>query len=171
MDKLMNIYNLGNEVANLKELMLRTADEDGTIDEELVAYFENCKGHLEEGCLQFGQMVKSIEAFLGEIANEQARLKEMSDKLKNRAERAKERLTTEMANAGLKKLENVNVTITIRDSQKTIIVDESKVPMEFKKIETKVEEKIDKTAIKNAIKGGAEVEGAFVQDCKNITIK
>ena len=171
MNDIINIYKLNNRVVALRDQLLSSVDEDGEVNEQLLAYFEESKADLQEGCLQFGQMVKSIEAYISAIASEQDRLKELSDRLKNKAEKAKETLTRYMEENGLKKLENPNVSIKISPSVKTIIDNPSEVPQDFKRLETKVEEKIDKTAIKKAIQEGHEVTGAHLEECRNINIK
>ena len=171
MNDIINIYKLNNRVVALRDQLLNSVDEDGEVDAQLLAYFEESKADLQEGCLQFGQMIKSIEAYIQAVESEKARLEQIADRLKNKASKAKETLTKYMEENGLKKLENPNVTIKISPSVKTIIDDPSKVPQDFKKLETKVEEKIDKTAIKKAIQEGHEVTGAHLEECRNINIK
>ena len=171
MNDVVNIYRLNNKVVALRDQLLNSVDEDGEVDAQLLAYFEESKTDLQEGCLQFGQMIKSIEAYIQAVEAEQTRLKELGDRLKNKAEKAKETLTRYMEENGLKKLENPNVTIKISPSVKTIIDNPSEVPQDFKRLETKVEEKIDKKAIKESIQSGHEVTGAHLEECKNINIK
>lgn len=168
---MLNIYNLTNEVVQLRNTLLETADEDGVVDEKLYEYFNARKGDLATACTEFGAMIKSVDAYVQAVANEIARLEGIKSKLEKRQERAKERLKLAMNEAGTKKLESVNVQIRLGESQRTIIDDKEQIPMEFKSVVQTIEEKIDKTAIKKAINEGHEVAGSHVETCINITIK
>ena len=113
------------------------------------------------------------------LEEEAKKLKARADAVKNKAERLKEYLSMNLREDEIKKdpekdpkdikFNTTKVAISFRTSTKTIIEDESKIPVAFMK--EKITTEPDKTAIKEAIENGNVVEGAFLQTNYNIQIK
>ena len=109
---------------------------------------------------------KQLAAEISAIENEIQALSARRDSKKNKAESLKHFLSDILYGANF---ESVRNKITWRKSDEICIVDESKIPIEYKT--EKIEVSISKPDIKKDIKAGKTVDGAELICKNNIQIK
>lgn len=87
----------------------------------------------------------------------------------NKAEYFKEYLKSALLAQGESKFVSTKASISFRKSEQVQVLDESVIPIDFKREKTTIE--IDKAAIKDAIKQGEIIKGAELITNYNIQIK
>ncbi|MDR3169641.1 MAG: siphovirus Gp157 family protein [Candidatus Peribacteria bacterium] len=89
------------------------------------------------------------------MEEEMKRLKELKESRENKIEKGKERISYLLQQAKIEKMNTEFNKLSFRSSESVEILDEDKIPEQFRKIKTEI--KPDKTAIKEAIKAGKTV--------------
>lgn len=163
----MKIYEY-NEIIDT----LLGMDEDG-IDEETGLVFDvtlldklemDRKDKLENLLLYTAQLLADAV----EIERYAAKLTTRAKSKKNKAERLKEWLTTELTRYGDKRFETARIKAAVRENSSVNVFDQNKLPLEY--MRTKTETTADKTAIAAAIKAGETVAGAEIVKSKSLRI-
>jgi hypothetical protein len=136
------------EMADDGDLLLDTLEGATTLNEAIVKVWESARH--DEG------MVEAIKS-------RQAEMKERADRLCERAEKKRLACVNAMQEAGLKKIEAPEVTLSVRAVAPSVVVtDETLIPPAM--LKTKTTTSPDKVAIKDALTSGLPVPGALLSN-------
>lgn len=161
----MNLYeiNLG-----LQKITNEIIEADGVVSDEQLNNLENLELSLKDKCINIAYVVQNLEADTKQIDEEIKRLQQLKKVRKNTADRLKEAVKDSMIGNDIEEFKTSTHTIKFRKSESVNILDENKIPAEFKVIKSEI--KIDKIGLKKALKNG-DVSGAELSQNKNLTIK
>ena len=161
----MNLYeiNLG-----LQKITNEIIEADGVVSDEQLSNLENLELSLKDKCINIAYVVQNLEADAKQIDEEIKRLQQLKKVRKNTADRLKEAVKDSMISNDIEEFKTSTHTIKFRKSESVNILDENKIPSEFKVIKSEI--KIDKIGLKKALKNG-DVSGAELSQNKNLTIK
>ena len=161
----MNLYeiNLG-----LQKITNEIIEADGVVSDEQLSNLENLELSLKDKCINIAYVVQNLEADTKQIDEEIKRLQQLRKVRKNTADRLKEAVKDSMISNDIEEFKTSTHTIKFRKSESVNILDENKIPAEFKVIKSEI--KIDKIGLKKALKNG-DVSGAELSQNKNLTIK
>lgn len=156
MNSLYDIKSRLVELANREDLTEEEVTELGTIlAQELTAKSTNIIG-----------FIRNVETGLEAIDSEIKRLTDMKANAKNKLDRFKEYVKTNMTDLALEKIETPIGALRVQKNPKSVeVLDEEEVPAEYKK------EKITVTVDKVAIKKNFEETGEIVPGTRIITDK
>jgi hypothetical protein len=161
-----------HEVASEFKPVLEQLDQmllDGEIDEQsFTDTIESAAVDLDlkiENVAKFISYLDSLSAGMGESINSMKARKQAVD---NRITSLKQYLSGSMEFVGYSKFERPDIRISFRKTKAVVIDDESKLN-QFK-VE-KITYSYPKAEIKKAIESGEQVEGAHIEENKNIIIK
>ena len=154
------LYELTEEISALQDLIT-----DGECTQEQIAdTLDALNGEFEEKCINVAKVIKGIECDVAAIKQERTRLAEREKTISGRIDSLKQYLKSHMEQNDIKKIEWPMFTISIRAGSPVVnVTDESLIPDEFMKVETKVNP--DKVSIKKAYKEleeGEEIPGVNV---------
>lgn len=166
------LYELDAKIAELLDTGFEMScidAETGEIDEtQLAAYLEQLQLDRKTKIDNIAVYVKNLEAEAVAIRAEEKRLKERREAKERKAERLKNYIKTSMLLQGETKFESARVSMALRNS-KAVVVDESKLESVY--FINKLVQSVDKKAIKAALEAGILVEGAMLEERKNLQIK
>lgn len=166
------LYELDSKIAELLETGFEMScidAETGEIDEtQLAIYLEQLQLDRKTKIDNIAVFVKNLEAEADAIKAEEKRLKERREAKERKAERLKNYIKTSMMLQGETKFESARVSMALRNS-KAVVVDESKLESVY--FINKIVQSVDKKAIKAALEAGILVEGAMLEERKNLQIK
>lgn len=166
------LYELDAKIAELLDTGFEMScidAETGEIDEtQLAAYLEQLQLDRKTKIDNIAVYVKNLEAEAVAIRAEEKKLKERREAKERKAERLKNYIKTSMLLQGETKFESARVSMSLRNS-KAVVVDESKLESVY--FTSKIVQSVDKKAIKAALEAGILVEGAMLEECKNLQIK
>lgn len=152
---LLTVINGGMVVDDLTSEIIFDAD---SLEELECAYADKL-----EGC---GVWCKNEMAEIEALKAEERKLAERRRVKENQVARLKEYMLQSMEATETSKLETSKVAISTRKSQRVIVDDEERVPLQF----VKVTKSVNKTELKKALKAG-EVEGAHIEESINLQLK
>lgn len=166
------LYELDAKIAELLDTGFEMScidAETGEIDEtQLAVYLEQLQLDRKTKIDNIAVYVKNLEAEAVAIRAEEKRLKERREAKERKAERLKNYIKTSMMLQGETKFESSRVSMALRNS-KAVVVDESKLESVY--FINKIVQFVDKKAIKAALEAGILVEGAMLEERKNLQIK
>ena len=166
------LYELDAKIAELLDTGFEMScidAETGEIDEtQLAAYLEQLQLDRKTKIDNIAVYVKNLEAEAVAIRAEEKKLKERREAKERKAERLKNYIKTSMLLQGETKFESARVSMSLRNS-KAVVVDESKLESVY--FTSKIVQSVDKKAIKAALEAGILVEGAMLEERKNLQIK
>jgi hypothetical protein len=166
------LYELDSKIAELLDTGFEMScidAETGEIDEtQLAVYLEQLQLDRKTKIDNIAVYVKNLEAEAVAIKAEEKRLKERREAKERKAERLKNYIKTSMVLQGETKFESARVSMALRNS-KAVVVDESKLESVY--FINKLVQSVDKKAIKAALEAGILVEGAMLEERKNLQIK
>lgn len=166
------LYELDARIAELLDTGFEMScidAETGEIDEtQLAVYLEQLQLDRKTKIDNIAVYVKNLEAEAVAIKAEEKRLKERREAKERKAERLKNYIKTSMVLQGETKFESARVSMALRNS-KAVVVDESKLESVY--FINKLVQSVDKKAIKAALEAGILVEGAMLEERKNLQIK
>lgn len=166
------LYELDSKIAELLETGFEMScidAETGEIDEtQLAIYLEQLQLDRKTKIDNIAVYVKNLEAEAVAIRAEEKKLKERREAKERKAERLKNYIKTSMMLQGETKFESARVSMALRNS-KAVVVDESKLESVY--FINKIVQSVDKKAIKAALEAGILVEGAMLEERKNLQIK
>lgn len=166
------LYELDAKIAELLDTGFEMScidAETGEIDEtQLAVYLEQLQLDRKTKIDNIAVYVKNLEAEAVAIKAEEKRLKERREAKERKAERLKNYIKTSMMLQGETKFESARVSMALRNS-KAVVVDESKLESVY--FINKIVQSVDKKAIKAALEAGILVEGAMLEERKNLQIK
>ena len=166
------LYELDAKIAKLLDTGFEMScidAETGEIDEtQLAVYLEQLQLDRKTKIDNIAVYVKNLEAEADAIKAEEKKLKERREAKEKKAERLKNYIKTSMMLQGETKFESARVSMALRNS-KAVVVDESKLESVY--FINKLVQSVDKKAIKAALEAGILVEGAMLEERKNLQIK
>ena len=166
------LYELDSKIAELLDTGFEMScidAETGEIDEtQLAIYLEQLQLDRKTKIDNIAVYVKNLEAEAVAIRAEEKKLKERREAKERKAERLKNYIKTSMLLQGETKFESARVSMALRNS-KAVVVDESKLESVY--FINKIVQSVDKKAIKAALEAGILVEGAMLEERKNLQIK
>jgi predicted nuclease with TOPRIM domain len=159
----MKLYELTDNYMQLIEL----ADQ---LDEETFRNtLESIQDSIEDKVENTAKVIKSIEADVLAIKEEEKRLKERRQALESRIDNIKDYLKEQLEKAGIDKVKRATFTVSIQNNPpKAEIVDEKSLPLEFMIPQPA---KVDKRAILKKLKSGEHVPGAALVQEKGVRIR
>lgn len=171
------IHSLAEAFDILEQLEDAEWRESNGIGELEVEFFkEECYKKIEEcseGAKEYIEIklreINLLKSFLPWMEEEMKRLKELKESRENKIEKGKERISYLLQQAKIEKMNTEFNKLSFRSSESVEILDEDKIPEQFRKIKTEI--KPDKTAIKEAIKAGKTVPWATIVEKQNLQIK
>lgn len=172
MENKVTLYSRVEELEKWEELFDSCIDDEtGEIKDYDV--LEKLKAELEVQIVEKSSDVvkyhKNREGLINQVSDEIKRLQTFKKVLTKRQENFENYILYCMTKLGKDKIETPNGTIKITKSQGVVIVDKDKIPAQY--ITVKQEFKEDLVAIKKAIKSGEVIDGAILEDRRNINIK
>lgn len=166
------LYELDAKIVELLETGFEMScidAETGEIDEtQLAVYLEQLQLDRKTKIDNIAVYVKNLEAEAVAIRAEEKKLKERREAKERKAERLKNYIKTSMMLQGETKFESARVSMALRNS-KAVVVDESKLESVY--FTSKIVQSVDKKAIREALEAGILVEGAMLEERKNLQIK
>ena len=145
-------------------------EETGEIDEtRLATYLEALQLDRKTKIENIAMLVKDLEAQAVAIKEEEKKLKARREARERKAERLKEYIKSSMLLQGDQKFETARVSISFRKSKQVVVANPELLTDEY--ITIKTEQVANKTAIKQALEAGILVEGAMLEERKNLQIK
>jgi predicted nuclease with TOPRIM domain len=159
----MKLYELTDNYMQLIEL----ADQ---LDEETFRNtLESIQDSIEDKVENTAKVIKSIEADVLAIKEEEKRLKERRQALEKKIDNIKDYLKEQLEKAGIDKVKRATFTVSIQNNPpKAEIVDEKSLPLEFMIPQPA---KVDKRAILEKLKSGEHVPGAALVQEKGVRIR
>ena len=159
----MKLYELTDNYMQLIEL----ADQ---LDEEKFRNtLESIQDSIEDKVENTAKVIKSIEADVLAIKEEEKRLKERRQALEKKIDNIKDYLKEQLEKAGIDKVKRATFTVSIQNNPpKAEIVDEKSLPLEFMIPQPA---KVDKRAILEKLKSGEHVPGAALVQERGVRIR
>jgi predicted nuclease with TOPRIM domain len=159
----MKLYELTDNYMQLVEM----ADQ---LDEETFRNtLESIQDSIEDKVENTAKVIKSIEADVLAIKEEEKRLKERRQALEKKIDNIKDYLKEQLEKAGIDKVKRATFTVSIQNNPpKAEIVDEKSLPLEFMIPQPA---KVDKRAILEKLKSGEHVPGAALVQEKGVRIR
>jgi hypothetical protein len=159
----MTLYEMTGNILNLYRLL-----EDGEIDEQTV------NDTIEAMCVadkleDYCKVIRQFEADAAAYAAEKKRFEEKQKRAEKTIEKMQNAIIKHFAAAGKTEDRCGLFEIKISTSKAANIVNESKIPSEYVKVEQTT--KIDKAAIRKVLLGGGSVEGAELKINQSVKIK
>ena len=112
------------------------------------------------------KVIKSLEADIEARKNEKKRLDGLNKSDQLKIDRLKEALSVSMTETGQTRVDTALFKVGFRKSE-AVVVDETKLPKEYQVATYKP----DKKTIKELLKSGKEIEGARLEERKNLSIR
>lgn len=161
------LYELDRTVSQIIETGFAFDEETGEV---LFDYsdLEELQLALADKLESCGLWIKNQSAMAKAIREEEKELAERRRRIESKLERMDDYVRATLSKVG-GKFETPKVKLTTRKSTRTVIVDESSVPDDFKT--EVVTTKFDKTKISKAIKAGQQVPGAMLVESENLQVK
>lgn len=173
----MNLYSIDEKLFNLIENAVDV--ETGELyetQEELDKAIDECGIELEKKIENIGCFIKNLEADTKALKEEEANLKHRREVAEKKIESLKKYLNGYLmavypndADRAKWKFNTAKVVMGFRKSTTVEVPNLDKLDKDFLKVKTEVS--ADKIAIKDAIKSGKTVDGAFLQENVNLSIK
>lgn len=159
----MKLYELTDDYLRLMEMAEELDPE--TFRDTL----ESIQESIEDKVENTAKVIKSIEADVQAIKEEEKRLAERRRVLETKVIKIKEYLQNELEKAGIDKVKRPLITVSIQNNPpKVEIVDEKSLPFEFMIPQPA---KVDKKAILEKLKNGEHVPGATLVQERGIRIR
>ena len=160
-----SLYELSQEYLNALESI--EIDED--TGEILNTYqLDEIEAAFDEKAEAVALYIKDLQAFHASLAQEIFRQMQRKYSTEARIKSLKEYLGRCLSDAGKDKLETAKTRISFRKSTAVVIDNEAVIPRDY--FIEDIKTKINRTAIREAIKDGKTVQGAHIEDKKNIQI-
>jgi len=139
---------------------------------ELVTFqdtLKSIKESLEDKVENTAKVVKSLEADIAAIQQEEKRLKERRQVLETKIDSIKNYLKEQLELAGIDKVKRPTITVSIQKNPPSVkVIDEKLIPSSFM---IQQEPKLDKKAILQNLKEGKTVPGVELIQGKRLRIK
>ena len=165
----MNLYQLSNEFVKAMNDLAQQVEDGESREEVFFDTMEMLQGEWSDTALNVAKYIKSLEAESAAIKEAKDRMAEREKAINSRIESMKSYLLEGIKRTGITP-KDAEIALGTRKSERLIVDDESLIGDAYRKVipEQKV---IDKNIIKAAIKSGAEISGARIESCLNLSIK
>ncbi len=132
-------------------------------------------GELEAKATNVARFVLNVEAMAEAVENASKAMKERAARIRRRADAVREYLRMNMQGAGIKKIEAVEFTLTLKKNPPAVVIDDAgQIPSAFMVMPPPPpppEPRPDKKAIADALKAGTGVPGAHIEQAERLEIK
>ena len=160
-----SLYELSQEYINALDSI--EIDEDTGLVLNMDALID-IDDALEKKAEAVALYIKDLIAFYWSLAGEINKQKRRLESTESKITSLKAYLSMCLAGAGKDKIETEKTRISFRKSTAVVIHNEAAIPRDY--IIEKVTSRVNKEAIKKAIAEGKTVQGAHIEDRKNIQI-
>lgn len=156
----LKLYNLSEIYNNLMDLEID--------DEDLQIALKNIKDAIEVKAESMGGILREISLDIEKIKNEEERLYKMRKSLENREKSIKSYLQSEMEKMNLRKIRTPLFSFNIQKNAPSLkIIDESKIPEDY----FKIERKLIKSDVKEAVKNGLLTDAAELVSTESLRMR
>ena len=155
------LYELEGIYAQLQSMEL----DDETFNDTLESI--DFKENFAQSCEWFIKMQRNAEADAERFKAEKDAFAKKQKEAEARAERFKERIKEAMMLTKQQKVDTGLFTVSLRKSKQVDILDETKIPLEFMKLEYKP----IKTELAKHLKAGEVIEGAMLIEKESLQVK
>ena len=167
----MTLYQISEEYRNLLE-----AIECGIVPDEAIAdTLESVEGELKEKIDSIACFIKSLNADIRALKDEEDALKERRSEKIKKVEHLTEYIDSTLKRLDIDKLETARNKITYRKSSRVVVVDEAEflawAEFQAPDLLKYREPEISLSAIKTAAKNGRNLVGVIVEQYANIQLK
>lgn len=164
-----SLFDIDSQIREALDALYSSMDEDGCIAdgdfERIEALNAERNTKIENIALYYKECVAEADA----LKAESKKLADRATIAANKAERLKDYLATSMQGAGETEFKSNRVKLSFRSSRSVVVPNVDLLDPRF--VTEKVTFAPDKKAIKEAIDGGEIVDGAYIEEKKNIQIK
>lgn len=155
-------------MADHMRLLAAIEEADGELTPEMEQALQINEKELQEGCISFAYVVKSLEATESAIENEIRRLHGLNAKVTKRLALFKKAISDAMNLYRVESIHGSTIHLTFRKADSVLVENAALVPLEYKK---QPEPVVSKELIKEAIKSGKDVPGASIVTNRHLQIK
>ena len=155
------LYELEGIYAQLQSMEL----DDETFNDTLESI--DFKENFAQSCEWFIKMQRNAEADAERFKAEKDAFAKKQKEAEARAERFKERIKEAMMLTNQQKVDTGLFTVSLRKSKQVDILDETKIPLEFMKLEYKP----IKTELAKHLKAGEVIEGAMLIEKESLQVR
>ncbi|MBU5669571.1 siphovirus Gp157 family protein [Peptoniphilus sp. MSJ-1] len=154
------LYELTDMYRNLKDLDLT--------DEELQQSLNNIEDEIEIKAENIAKVIKENNGYIDLLKEEEKRLADKRKAIENRQNYLKDYIETSMIATDKRKFKTNLFSFNIQKNPASVKwEDETKIPVEFIKTETKVMKK----ELKEAVQNGLEIEGVELVSTESLRIR
>jgi len=162
MEQGISLYEITGAYKNIEDLL-----EKGS--EELAVYLDSIEMQMENKVNNIVRYSKNLELTALAINTEIARMTDLKKGYEKKSEALIDYISNTMQRNGIEKIDTEVCKLSFRKSSTVEIDDTTKIPKEY--VVEKVSYSPDKKAIKEAIEKGVTVDGAHIENHKNLQIK
>lgn len=161
----MSLYEITNDLLTVINGGMVVDEVNGEIafDADNLEELECAYADKLEAC---GCWIKNMQAEIDALKLEERKLADRRRVKENQVRNLKAYVLMSMEATETSKLETSKVALSTRKSQRVVIDDERRVPLQF----VKVTQTINKEALKKALKAG-DVQGAHIEESMNLQLK
>lgn len=154
----------------LTENYLRVLELAEEMEPELLRdTLESIQESIEDKAENTAKLIKSLEADVKAIKEEEKRLADRRKALEKKIENIKDYLREQLELAGIDKVKRPTITVSIQNNPPSVrVIDEKIIPSDFM---IPVAPKIDKKAILEKLKKGEEVPGVELAQGRSLRIR
>lgn len=159
----MQLYNLVGQYAQLVNM----ADE---LDPQVLSdTLEGIADMIEDKAENIAYVIKSIEADVKVLKEEENRLKERRTALENKVASMKQYLFEQLSAAGIDKVKRPKITVSIANNPVSVdVLEEALIPGDYFVQQAPA---INKKAILEQLKAGEEIPGCGIKQSKSLRIR
>lgn len=171
----MSLYTIDQEIRAFIDGLYDRVDENGELievtDEDLKK-IEELNQERQSKLENITLYIKNLEAEAVAIANEMQSLGKRQQRIYQKADGLRKLMINSLTANGDKEFETPRCKATVKETQKTKILDQSLIPEEYIKVKTfEPEYNPDKVEIKKAIKAGIKIPGAELETNRKLNIE
>lgn len=156
----MKLYEIAQKYTQVFDLITNLEDLPPEVIEDTL---ESCSEELEEKSLNIAAIIKNINYDVEAMKDYEKKMNQKRRTLENRVTFLKDYLKEHMNICKVSKFCNQELSISIRKSPISVIIDNiEKVPEKFKDIQISVN--INKAEIKKAFKDGDKINGVHLEE-------
>lgn len=156
----MKLYEMAEAYQSLLE-----AIEEG---QDFSVALEQLEDEIETKVENIAKVIKTTDAQVKAIKDEEKRLAERRKALEAEIERLKTYVSTTLQNAGLTKVKGSLLTVSLQNNKPSVVVNETEIADEWLIPQPP---KVDKTRLYEALKEGQVIQGATLQSTQSLRIR
>lgn len=157
-----SIYEIADKYRFIQKMI-----EEGTPPEVFAEALQAIDGEVSEKLESYAMVLKNVDSDINGVDAEIKRLQERKQSMENNVARMKENMTMLLQTVEGNRLKTDKFTFSFRKSTSVKIEDETLIPPQFIKTETK----IIKTDLSKALKNGEEIAGAKLLENQLLSIR